>query len=434
VPEEITDVPVPSVNPELNRAQPTLYIATGGVGIQTLCRLRTLIADETASDAEDAVDAIAFDTDRDELREACSNRWKSPLTLDDTLHLPLKLPQSYDNARDILGWVSRRWLYNIPRSLETRGYRPLGRVALVDHSRHVVELIRQKLSKLIDKSKAADASHEPLDNTIRVVILTGTGGGTGAGMTLDIANAVRSVAGELNGRVEVHGIFVCTCFASKSSSPLVAANTYALLTEIAHATANGNQSAAGSGAQALPFESAERPFDFTHWLPAQDRNREENSTDTLDTIARYLAFERRPETRGAVRTCRATPTPHEPQYARTLSMRKFGFATLGETEDAASRAVEAATTDLLQCGHDRRTLVVTPLHDIGQIDAAEQICRLRPLAHVVQADVANLVVVSEDSAISPRSVALGLERVFPGIADAARRLFTRIDIEWQSLI
>jgi hypothetical protein len=42
--------------------------------------------------------------------------------------------------------------------------------------------------------------------------------------------------------------------------------------------------------------------------------------------------------------------------------------------------------------------------------------------------------VSEESGISPRSLAAGFERVFPGIADAARRLFTRIDIEWQQIV
>ena len=101
-------------------------MAAGGVGIQLLCRLRDSIIHDEASAASKVVEAIALDTDRDELRDACSSRWKSPLSSDDTLHLPLRLPSNYDNSRDILSWVSRRWLYNIPRSLETRGFRPLG--------------------------------------------------------------------------------------------------------------------------------------------------------------------------------------------------------------------------------------------------------------------------------------------------------------------
>jgi len=52
----------------------------------------------------------------------------------------------------------------------------------------------------------------------------------------------------------------------------------------------------------------------------------------------------------------------------------------------------------------------------------------------VSADVDDDVLISEDSGISPRSLALGLEWVYPGIADAARRLHTRIDVEWTRLL
>jgi hypothetical protein len=53
---------------------------------------------------------------------------------------------------------------------------------------------------------------------------------------------------------------------------------------------------------------------------------------------------------------------------------------------------------------------------------------------VAPAAVDDAIVVSEEAGISPRSLARGLERVFPGIADAARRLHTRIDVDWQGLI
>ena len=138
--------------------------------------------------------------------------------------------------------MSRRWLYNIPRSLETRGYRPLGRVALVDHSQRVRDLIDQKLQQLGTLAGSTDVAGEARDGTIKVVILAGTGGGTGAGMAIDVANAAKSLAATRGLQVEVHGFFVCTCFASNNSSPLVAANTYSLLTELNHATALGNES------------------------------------------------------------------------------------------------------------------------------------------------------------------------------------------------
>jgi hypothetical protein len=66
--------------------------------------------------------------------------------------------------------------------------------------------------------------------------------------------------------------------------------------------------------------------------------------------------------------------------------------------------------------------------------AAQALLAAKPLAAVVPADVDDAVLVSEDSGISPRSLALGLEWVYPGISDAARRLHTRIDVEWTSLL
>ena len=48
--------------------------------------------------------------------------------------MPLRRSQDYrEDSRKILEWLSRRWLFNIPRSLQTEGLRPLGRLALVDH-------------------------------------------------------------------------------------------------------------------------------------------------------------------------------------------------------------------------------------------------------------------------------------------------------------
>jgi serine/threonine protein kinase len=642
VPGETIDVAVPETNMALRDEQPTLYVALGGIGIQVLCRLRSLTASRAQSKCEDeAVETIALDTDRDELREACSSRWKSPLASDDTLHLPLRLPKSYDNSREILGWVSRRWLYNIPRSLETRGYRPLGRVALVDHSRRVLALVDQKLQRLAAAAGSADASGDTRDPTINVVVLAGMGGGTGAGMAIDVANAVRSLAATRGIKVEVQGFLVCTCFGSNNSSPLVAANTYSLLTELNHATALGNASTSGRPIKANSFESREAPFDCVYCVPARARTAGSQGADALDTVAKYLALETMPDARAAIRSCRTSPTPREQSRGRSLLLRKLGYASLAErkrklihelatdlanaikrrwlTKDdsadwerlvhneqqaasvpklapatdgksngppvvvpvndasplalrgrfkdqmsleytgdvlrqiqrqldarddrgrplllprdakliadaardaiaslavsvkhesgvgsrfvgspilcpliaagsqrvlgqaierfdlkqpdrflrvdaidellhaecqalleeslaqpdlaaaltslieldqAIARTIEHATTDLFQSGCERRTLLVVP-KDQPPGPAAEKLLSTRPLAAVVPADVDDVLVVSEEAGISPRSLALGLEHAFPGIADAARRLHTRIDVEWQGLV
>jgi hypothetical protein len=125
---------------------------------------------------------------------------------------------------------------------------------------------------------------------------------------------------------------------------------------------------------------------------------------------------------------------------QSLMVESFGqpelaaeITSLIELDKAVAGALDCATTDLFQCGCDRRTLMFTPHRADEHSTAAEKLRALRPLAAVVPADVDEVLILSEESGISPRSLAAGLERVFPGIADAARRLFTRIDVEWQSL-
>lgn len=640
-PKETVDIEVPDINQRLRREQPTLYVAAGGVGIQVLCQLRELTASRDKVEiANNAVKAIALDTDRNELRDACSGRWKAPLSSDDALHLPLRLPKSYDDSHTNLGWVSRRWLYNIPRSLETRGYRPLGRVALVDHAQRVRDILDRKLQQIATVAGSTDAAGETRDTTIRVVIIAGTGGGTGSGTVIDIANAAKSVAAARNFHVEVQGVLICTCLANNILSPLAAANTYSLLAELNHVTALGNESAGKSSVRTQIFESREAPFDWVYWVPACARTTGAQSVDALRTAARYLAIEGSPDVREMLRTCRMSPTPREQARDRSLTLKRPGYASLAdykrmyieklavelaeavkrhwftndtsadwvrfvsevdqavnspkldaatgsdsnlpageaplndatalalrgrfknyislefasevlrqvqrhlenrddrgrpivlardagqivdsaraaaaslaarmgddptssrfanspllrpliaagsqrvlservakfdsrqpdhflpadaidefiqtechtlleesllqpdlsaaisaliEIKTATAQLLDCATADPLNCGSERRTLLFVPT-DEAQGAVTEMLRLERPLATIVPAVVDDVIVISEEAGISPRALALGFEHVFPGVADAARRLHTRIDIDWQSLI
>ena len=297
-PAEANDVELPEVDSAFDREQPTLYVAMGGVGIQTLGRLRALIAPNESAAKDSAICMVAIDTDRDALREACSNRWKSPMEPADVLHLPLKLPQNYDNAREILSWLSRRWLYNIPRSLETRGYRPLGRVALVDNAKRLLTLLDQKLEHLVQLAGSPDSGGQTRDSKVKVTLLTGTGGGTGAGMVLDVANAVKAFAATRSLQVEVNAILICTCLVENNSSQLSAANTYALLTELSHATVSGNQTTTDRSANDTFFESSNSPFDSVYCIPVRSNA---HGSDALDKLAKYLVLESKPVVRAALR-------------------------------------------------------------------------------------------------------------------------------------
>ena len=92
-----------------------------------------------------------------------------------------------------------------------------------------------------------------------------------------------------------------------------------------------------------------------------------------------------------------------------------------------------AIANTQQYGSERRTLLFVPIGE-AQRGATEKLQLAMPLAAVVPAAVDDVLVVSEEAGISPRALAHGIECAFPGVADAARRLHTRIDVNWQSLI
>jgi serine/threonine protein kinase len=625
--EVVVDVSVPDATAENNEKNaPTIYVAVGGVGIRVLNRLRDLLArhpDE--SNSAESYEMIAIDTDREELKNACSLKWVRPLSGGDTLHLPLKLPQVYREQGINLEWLSHRWLYNIPRSLETRGYRSLGRLALVDHADRVIQLINRKLQSLANDADGAKDAKLP---DLRVVLIAGMSGGTGGGMAIDLANALRARAESRGAHTEVQAVFVSTCLENPAANPLSIANTYALLKELQFVSIHGNQAQKPPTGILQQMEVARRPFDSVY-IAKSVTSTGQSSDDGLSKIAQHLALAESPSLKPVLQSCRRSTTPQELANAEALSLRTFGFAplagpnanridllaksltrgiaqqwledapatdwrrlersceaasfqrtdsgknataaseqtavppvesrvekwrgcfgkfgstqfanqivsrichrpgesrpdslangdprsfvefalgalatvcklakdaknidalsaedqavieNLSSTGDAllaklidqldlqaaepspnhaeidrvitshcnamveeflglkrnednvaahgdAQHALEKADIDLLQCGHDRRTLIVMPQQDARtEILAAAK--AVRPTAHVVSADVDIPVVFCEASGIRPASVTRGLERVYPGIDEAARRLFTRIDLDW----
>jgi serine/threonine protein kinase len=636
--EDIVDVTVPSVAEAVTPMQPTLYIAIGGVGIRILSRLRDLLAGrENGPQRSSAVQMIAIDTDRDELKNACSTNSRKPLPSTDALCLSLRLPQEYrDQGRHDLEWLSHRWLYNIPRSLETRGYRALGRLALVDHVDQVVCVIDGKLEQLRLK---ADVEHNPPEAIeVRIVLLVGMGGGTGGGMAIDLANLARSRLQSAGRRGVVECVLVCTCLGNVGAPPLSVANTYALLTELQFVSVFGNQGVQAESSGLQPLESRCRPFDLVYCVPAK-RQAHESADVGLSAIARQLSLASIEGVGHMLQSCRQTASPrelvgHDPLLLRSFECtslrrpmqdridrltaylaRTFAHQWLGDAcpsewrrldrpreaevslrfsseqeasadssnvpavsptsqaeewrlrfgqcaqarfvyeivsricrqsslrgayrsamlpstnpvrfvevasqtlssiskchgnspstvdplsdadqaivdklassgnrvltklidaieqlppdatyddataeriiksectaaieeclsqqtqddvadpdfvaQDYADQALVRADVNLLQCGYDRRTLIVVPADD-KQLEEIDTLTKVRPTAAVVSAEIDESLIICEGSGINPSSFARGLERVYPGIAEAAGRHFTRIDIDWSA--
>src|SRR5262249_20587787 len=110
---------------------PTLLFGVGGLGGQAIRQLRRRLQLRFGDERGMPIfKVLHIDTDGDSL---ASSDGRS-LTAEEVLHMPLYRPERYrSQTADLLQWLNRRWLYNIPHSLSTEGMRPLGRLAFVDH-------------------------------------------------------------------------------------------------------------------------------------------------------------------------------------------------------------------------------------------------------------------------------------------------------------
>jgi len=107
-------------------------------------------------------------------------------------------------------------------------------------------------------------------------------------------------------------------------------------------------------------------------------------------------------------------------------------AALANSAADIAHSIMRASAGLLQCGYDRRTILFRPAGS-RENSVVDNLNVVRPLAAIVESALDDEFVICEGAGISPRSLARSLARLYPGIADAARRVHTRIDINWKSL-
>lgn len=249
---EIVDINMTLPSGELvQAAAPTLFLAAGGVGISMMASVKQQWEAAAQSDkACPQAEWLAIDTDPETIKNFLAG---GDFATDDLLLAPLRRPKQYrDDSQKLLKWLSRRWLYNIPRSLLTRGYRPLGRLALVDHAESVVRAIHQRVSQLTAACQN--------DRRLRIVIFAGASGGTGSGTFIDLAQAARTVSENSELALHVQGVLACTV-RSDSNDSLSAVNMGSLLTELSHTQQHGNRGESPLSGFGGCFERAAPAFD-----------------------------------------------------------------------------------------------------------------------------------------------------------------------------
>ena len=181
---------------------------------------------------------LAVDTDAENLSDAMQADDNAALSARETLALPLRKTEEYRRgSTKLLAWMSRRWLYNIPRSLQTEGLRPLGRLALVDHGDVLVAQLSAALDAITAEA-AREATAEKIaaplpDATPRVFLLASISGGTGGGIALDVAYALKKLLADRGHSDQSLSVLLLhSTGRNPSAHDLALANTYATLAEL----------------------------------------------------------------------------------------------------------------------------------------------------------------------------------------------------------
>ncbi len=274
--------------------RPTLFLGIGGTGASTLTRLRQRLHDRLGGlAAGPAFGMLLLDTDSRALYQATQGEEGAALANQETLTLPLRRTEEYRaGSAQLLQWLSRRWLYNIPRSLQTEGLRPLGRLALVDHADELFKRLAAALSAMTSPDAIRATSERSglsfSDARPRVFVVSSIAGGTGSGMVLDVAYMVRKVLGDLGQSDDaVIGILTHSTGRKAATRDLAIANSYACLSELHHYSSEGPYP--GDPACGLPpARPGDTTFAQTYLLDLGEDLTESEFRAATDSVAEYL--------------------------------------------------------------------------------------------------------------------------------------------------
>ena len=235
----LVELPPIDLTNQQERYMPTLVLGIGGTAGCVMSHFRRMVRDEVgAMENLPAMQFLLIDTDSRTLGEVARDGVE--ITADEFLCLPLRRPQHYrDHSQQLLHWLSRRWLYNIPRSLRTEGLRPLGRLALADNARQAGQRIRRSMVQAVDPTAIAKSASalgkEFRTDRLRVFVVASIAGGTGGGMSLDIGYAVRAILQKLGLKhSQIIGLMMHSTGRDARQSELARVNAFSWLAEYHH--------------------------------------------------------------------------------------------------------------------------------------------------------------------------------------------------------
>ena len=326
--------PVPIDAPFIGKPglRPTLFLGIGGLAGAALRRLKRKFRDRYGGPAEAPIFRfLLVDTDREALRRARQGDSTEALDVTETLLTPLHLPEHYRaDSKRLLRWLDRRWFYGIPRSLQTEGLRPLGRLALVENAAEVLSHVGDVLAQIT----AEDAAEKTVqvtgagirDRTPRVFIVASVAGGAGGGMVMSMAYAVRQALEKLGLSARgLCGVLLYATSMKPTDQEMARVNACAALNELAH-FAGHDVAYPGDPEDGLAPGKGHAPFEETYLLHLGEQLGADEAAAATEKLADYLFLDAGPAGGAFLDEFRRqTHTPaREPWTLRTFGLSRIG--------------------------------------------------------------------------------------------------------------
>ncbi|TWU43114.1 Tubulin-like protein [Novipirellula aureliae] len=282
-PKSVADLPSlgdGKVGRRVQTISKVLLVSLGGVGAEVLQDLRGRIASlHSASPIE--LHSILIDTDSATIDAGRIANSIDALPRSELVHIPLRPPQQYRESisNHRLQTLSRRWIYNIPRSLQTEGMRPLGRLALVDHGSKVIEAISRAVTRL-----KADGNN---NENLKVFVVGSLSGGTGGGIYIDVVHLLRDVL-DKNGmeQATILSMLALKGLVHHPSLSLAHHDAHSALLEINHFMQPGNGYPGDIGAGWPSVPAARTPLKDAYLIASNELD--SNAPCPVQIIGDYL--------------------------------------------------------------------------------------------------------------------------------------------------
>lgn len=351
--QPIEKLPPLAFDPQQWQPRPTLVIGIGGTGARIVGQLRRRLSEKFGRSANyPAWSAMLVDIDEEALERAVDQ--EGTVLEADTIPTPLRSTRDYrDESVDLLKWISRRWLYNIPHTRQTQGWRPLGRLAFADHGQRFRQRVQERLAEMLTPAALNQSSGcvgREFAATPRIVLVASICGGTGSGMALDAGYALRQALEEAGiPRADVISLLTVSANRDNSQRDQAWANAYACLQEFDYYSTSPLGFPGDPWCGMLPRSAGIGPFDHTYLVHLGQSLDEERYATQCDLTAEYLFFDQATPIGRMLDGCREEPAP-------AGSLRSFRLVPLTFTESELQATIEHRLQEELArlwCSHDR---------------------------------------------------------------------------------